>query len=81
MGFLIFNLALLVCFNVFLFTSLSKVHLKVKYRDWHTAVLFGAISNMLASLKRKKEKEKKKRQTTFQHFFKVTRKIPLSDLC
>lgn len=36
------------------FTSLSKVHLKVEYRDWHAAVLFGAISNMLASLKKKK---------------------------
>ena len=27
----------------------SKVNLKVEYRDWHEAVLFGAISNMLAS--------------------------------
>lgn len=57
--------------------------MKVKYRDWHTAVLFGAISNMLASLKRKKEKEKKNKTKTdhFPTFFKVTRKIPLSDLC
>lgn len=39
------------CFFMFLFTSLSKVHLKVEYRDRHTPVLFCAISNMLASLK------------------------------
>lgn len=45
----IFNFAL---FFMFSFTSLSKVHLKVEYRDWHAAVLFGAISNMLASLKK-----------------------------
>lgn len=38
---------------MFLFTSLSKVHLKVEYRDRHTPVLFCAISNMLASFKKR----------------------------
>lgn len=65
----IFNFAL---FFMFSFTSLSKVHLKVEYRDWHAAVLFGAISNMLASLKKKKVL-----QTTFQHFWKSST-TPLS---
>lgn len=55
--YLFFNLALLIFFFFlcgFLFTSLSKVHLKDKYRDRHASVLFGAISNMLASLRKKK---------------------------
>lgn len=52
--YLFFNLALLIFLCGFLFTSLSKVHLKVEYRDRHSSVLFGAISNMLASLRKKK---------------------------
>lgn len=72
MGFLIFNLAL---FFMFLFTSLSKVHLKVEYRDRHTPVLFCAISNMLASLK------KNATEHYFPTLFKsLTSKTPLSAL-
>lgn len=56
--YLFFNLALFIFFFLcgFLFTSLSKVHLKVEYRDRHSSVLFGAISNMLASLRKKQNK-------------------------
>lgn len=47
---------------MFLFTSLSKVHLNVEPRDGHTPALLGAISNMLASLKN---------ATLFSNWFKV----------
>lgn len=60
--FLFLEMFFLCCF---LFTSLSKVHLKVEYRDWHTAVLFGAISNMLASLTKKKKHAKDHFSTPF----------------
>lgn len=44
-----FVLRNLLGFYVAFSLPLSKVNLKVEYRDWHEAVLFGAISNMLAS--------------------------------
>lgn len=52
MGFLIFNLVFVFFKRNVYFTFLSKVHLKVEYRDRHTPVSFCAISNTLASLEK-----------------------------